>query len=107
MINGSRPSGGTGTAILPVDGVVVVSAVGNPLVTQWRATVSGCHILALGAACRPIYSGGFGRYPIYVFTTQGIMALPQSTSGNYGEPRLITETVIAGDSHPVAGALVH
>ncbi|MBQ3323691.1 MAG: hypothetical protein IJG81_02475 [Muribaculaceae bacterium] len=103
MINGSHPSGGTGTAILPVDGVVVVSAVGNPLATQWRATVSGCHILALGAACRPIYSGGFGRYPIYVFTTQGIMALPQSTSGSYGEPRLITETVIAGDSRPVAG----
>ena len=100
---GSISGQGSSSVLLPVHGTVAVSEVGNPLVTQWRADVSGCRILALGAACRPIYSGGFGRYPIYVFTTQGIMALPQSTSGTWGEPRLITEVVIASGAKPVAG----
>ncbi len=103
MTTGSIQSSANDNNAIPTKGEIVVSAVGNPLVTQWRATVSGCSILALGAACRPIYSGGFGRYPIYIFTTQGIMALPQSTNGNYGEPRLITETVIASNPKPVAG----
>ena len=103
MTAGSLPSQGSSLITIPGEGTVVVSAVGNPLVTQWRAEVSGCRILALGAACRPIYSGGFGRYPIYVFTTQGIMALPQSTSGSWGEPRLITEVVLANGANPVAG----
>lgn len=103
MTPGPHPSGGSGKALMPAGGTVVVSAVGNPLVVQWRAAVSGCDILAMGAACRPIYSGGFGRYPIYIFTTQGIMALPQSTAGNYGEPRLITQAVIARESRPVQG----
>ncbi len=103
MTAGSLPSQGSSSITIPGEGTVVVSAVGNPLVTQWRAEVSGCRILALCAACRPIYSGGFGRYPIYVFTTQGIMALPQSTSGSWGEPRLITEVVLANGANPVAG----
>ncbi len=103
LIAGSISGQGSSSVLFPVHGTVAVSEVGNPLVTQWRAEVSGCRILALGAACRPIYSGGFGRYPIYVFTTQGIMALPQSTSGTWGEPRLITEVVIASGAKPVAG----
>lgn len=103
MTTGTISGQGTSSVSIPSQGTVVVSAVGNPLVTQWRAEVSGCRILALGAACRPIYSGGFGRYPIYVFTTQGIMALPQSTSGAWGEPRLITEVVLADGTKPVAG----
>lgn len=103
MATGTISTAASGNSTIPAQGEIMVSAVGNPLVTQWRATVSGCSILALGAACRPIYSGGFGRYPIYIFTNQGIMALPQSTSGNYGEPRLITETLIASDSTLVAG----
>jgi len=100
---GSLPDIDPSRVVVPADGTVMVSAVGNPLVTQWKTAVIGCAIMALGAACRPIYSGGFGRYPIYLFTNQGIMALPQSTSGTYGEPRLITETVLACGSHPVAG----
>ena len=100
---GSISGQGTSSVVIPAQGSVVVSAVGNPFVAQWRAEVSGCRILALGAACRPIYSGGFGRYPIYVFTTQGIMALPQSTNGTWGEPRLITEAVLGDGAKPVAG----
>ena len=103
MAAGTISGQGASSVTIPSQGMVVVSAVGNPLVTQWRAEVSGCRILALGAACRPIYSGGFGRYPIYVFTTQGIMALPQSTSGTWGEPRLVTEVVLASGAKPVAG----
>ncbi len=103
MTTGTISGQGSSSVTLPSQGTIVVSAVGNPLVTQWRAEVSGCCILALGAACRPIYSGGFGRYPIYVFTTQGIMALPQSSNGTWGEPRLITEVVLAYGARPVAG----
>lgn len=103
MTTGTISGQGSSSVTLPSQGTVVVSEVGNPLVTQWRAEVSGCRILALGAACRPIYSGGFGRYPIYVFTTQGIMALPQSTKGTWGEPRLITEVVLGDGAKPVAG----
>ena len=103
LVTGTLPPANAAVAAIPTQGTILVSAVGNPLVTQWRAAVSGCAIRAMGAACRPIYSGGFGRYPIYLFTTQGIMALPQTTSGSYGEPRLITETVLAQGSMPVAG----
>lgn len=103
LVTGTLPPANAAVAAIPTQGTILVSAVSNPLVTQWRAAVSGCAIRAMGAACRPIYSGGFGRYPIYLFTTQGIMALPQSTSGSYGEPRLITETVLARGSVPVAG----
>jgi hypothetical protein len=103
LVTGTLPPANAAVAAIPTQGTILVSAVGNPLVTQWRAAVSGCAIRAMGAACRPIYSGGFGRYPIYLFTTQGIMALPQTTSGSYGEPRLITETVLAQGSVPVAG----
>ncbi len=101
---GSLPGGGGEVAVVPSQGTLVVSAVGNSLVTEWRAQVSGATIMALGAACRPIYSGGFGRYPIYLFTSEGIMALPQSTTGKYGEPRLIAQAVIADRAVPVAGA---
>ena len=103
LVTGTLPPANAAVAAIPTHGTILVSAVGNPLVTQWSAAVSGCAIRAMGAACRPIYSGGFGRYPIYLFTTQGIMALPQTTSGSYGEPRLITETVLAQGSVPVAG----
>ena len=103
MTTGTISGQGSVSVAISSQGMVAVSAVGNPFVTQWRAEVSGCRILALGAACRPIYSGGFGRYPIYVFTTQGIMALPQSTTGSWGEPRLITEVVLAGGAKPVSG----
>lgn len=103
MTTGTLPGASNSHATLAANGIVLVSAVGNPFVTQWQASVSGSRILALGAACRPIYSGGFGRYPIYIFTTQGIMALPQSTSGKYGESRLITEVVLAHNSTPVSG----
>lgn len=98
--NGTVDGSGSSVIIEPANGLLVVSTVGNPLVTQWQAAVSGNSIMGLAAACRPIYSGGFGRYPVYLFTDHGIMALPQHNSGNYGEPRLISQEVLAGGATP-------
>lgn len=103
MTGGAVSPSGSSVAILPSQGTLTVSAVGNALVTQWRTMVSGCEIRGLAAACRPIYSGGFGRYPIYLFTNEGIMALPQSLGGTFGEPRLISEAVLAAEAVPVGG----
>lgn len=103
MTTGTAGTNGSDHIDLPSGGALVVSAVGNPLVTQWRAAVSGTSIMGLAAACRPIYSGGFGRYPVYLFTDEGIMALPQQVNGNFGEPRLISSLVIGSGSTPCAG----
>ena len=65
--------------------------------------VSGCTILALAPACRPIYSGGFGRYPVYLFTSRGIMALPQRANELFAEPRIIRQQVIGPGAAPLAG----
>ena len=99
---GTIPAGGDSTVLLPAEGMIRVSHIGNPLVINWQATVSGCSILALAPACRPIYSGGFGRYPVYLFTSRGIMALPQRASEAFAEPRLISQQVIATGATPLA-----
>jgi len=107
MVSGAVDSGAADALVEAASGTLVVSAVNNALVGQWQATVSGHSIMGLGAACRPIYSGGFGRYPIYLFTHDGIMALPQLASGIYGEPRLISQEVLASGAKPVmAGDVV-
>jgi len=103
MVSGTITATSTNCVVVPVRGCVVVSAVANALVAQWRTVVSGCSINGMAAACRPIYSGGFGRYPIYLFTSRGIMALPQRTSGVFGEPRLISEQILANGAVPVTG----
>lgn len=103
MSSGSVSASGNPIVSIPAQGTLMVSAVGNALVTQWRTLVSGTTIRGIAAACRPIYSGGFGRYPIYLFTDEGIMALPQQANGTFREPRLISETVLAPDAVPVAG----
>jgi hypothetical protein len=65
---------GNDNSVLLNPGNVYVSKVANPLVRQWSTEVCGGDILAMAPACRPIYSGGFGRYPIYLFTSQGIIS---------------------------------
>lgn len=103
LLVGTITPAGDSVVAVPSQGELVISDVGNPLVTKWRATVSGCSIMALGAACRPIYSGGFGRYPIYLFTNEGIMALPQLANGAFAEPRLVSSQVLADGARPVSG----
>ena len=84
-------------------GLLLTHAIDNPFVLEYRHNVSGGEIRALTAASKPIYSGGLGRYPLYIFTQNGIFALPQNASGEYGEARLIHNTAIASDVKPVQG----
>ena len=83
-------------------GSVVVSAPGNALVEAHRRNVMGVVPLAMAVVTRPLYSSGFGRYPVYVFSDDGIYAIPQSgATGALGEARLVDRTVIAADVAPV------
>lgn len=85
-------------------GNVIASVPGNPLVEAHRRQVLGARPLALAVVTRPLYSGGFGRYPVYVFTDDGIYAIPQSSvAGTLGEARLVDRTVIAATVSPVEG----
>ena len=84
-------------------GDVIVSAPGNALVEAHRRTVLGTTPLAITVMPRPLYSNGLGRYPVYVFTDDGIYAIPQDPSGTLGEARLVDRTVIAPDVAPVEG----
>lgn len=82
-------------------GDIVVSAPGNALAESHRRSVLGAVPLALAVVTRPLYSGGFGRYPVYVFSDDGIYAIPQSATGTLGEARLVDRTVIATGVAPV------
>lgn len=84
-------------------GDVVVSCPGNAFVEAHRRSVLGTLPLALAVVTRPLYSSGFGRYPVYVFGDDGIYAIPQSATGTLGEARLIDCTVIAANVLPVEG----
>lgn len=58
----------TQSAVVPSPGRLTVSHIAQPLITEFSQTVTGAEIVALAATERPIYSGGFGRHPLYVFT---------------------------------------
>lgn len=85
------------------NGTVVVSAPGNPFVEAHRRVVQGALPIAMAVTTRPLYSSGFGRYPVYLFSDDGIYAIPQSATGVLGEARLVDRTVIATDVAPVEG----
>lgn len=82
-------------------GEVIESAPGNAMVEFQRRSVLGALPLALTVVTRPLYSGGFGRYPVYIFTDDGIYAIPQTPGGTLGEARLVDRTVAAADVEPV------
>lgn len=84
-------------------GDVIVTPPGNALVEAHRCSVTGTVPLAMAVVTKPLYSGGFGRYPVYVFTGDGIFAVPQSTMGALGEARLVDRTVVMPDVAPVEG----
>ena len=84
-------------------GDVVVSMSGNPLAESHRRRVVGAVPIAMAVVTRPLYSSGFGRYPVYVFTDDGIYAIPQSATGMLGEARLVDRTVIAAGVPPAEG----
>ena len=82
-------------------GDVVMSAPGNALTEAHRCSVLGAVPLAMTVVTRPLYSGGFGRYPVYVFTDDGIYAIPQRAADTLGEARLVDRTVIDSRVMPV------
>ena len=85
------------------DGRVTMSVAGNALVTEQQVTIADQSLLALAAVSRSLYSGGFGRYPVYVFTTHGIYALPLTSGNRLSTPRLVSRAVIAAGTWPVEG----
>lgn len=91
------------TAEVSAHGRLTVSHIGQPLVQEFCHTVTGAEILALAATERPIYSGGYGRHPLYVFSSQGIYVVPQSSSGAFGEAKLMSRKVIDAHTWPVSG----
>ena len=84
-------------------GEVVVSVPGNAMAQSNSRIVAGASPLAMAVVTKPLYSGGFGRYPVYLFTDDGIFAIPQRATGSLGEARLVDRTVIAVDVPPVEG----
>lgn len=82
---------------------LAVSEVLNPFVFTTKSVGLHHDILAMATAVTPIYNGGFGRYPIYLFTTGGILALAQGTTA-YGGTRPVAEQIIADEMTPVTGA---
>lgn len=86
-----------------VSGFVTVSETGNPLVRRQLALTGGERVLAIVPARKPIYNGGFGRYPLYLFTTGGVLALSQQASGGYGDTRLVCDHILDPAVPPVAG----
>lgn len=89
---------------IDADGILAVSRPGNPLVTARQQVITGATVRAIMPLSRAIYSNGFGRYPLALFTTEGIYALPQTTAGAvFGEARLLDRTVIATGCRPIEG----
>ncbi|MBR1935891.1 MAG: hypothetical protein IJ835_07575 [Muribaculaceae bacterium] len=84
-------------------GQLDIYALACPLAVERHDTVAGSDIIAIGAAARPVYSGGFGRYPVYLFTSMGIYALPQATTGATREMRLIDTAIINSSVPPAVG----
>ncbi|MDY4733318.1 MAG: hypothetical protein SO255_02765 [Sodaliphilus sp.] len=93
----------TQSAVVPSPGRLTVSHIAQPLITEYSQTVTGAEIVALAATERPIYSGGFGRHPLYVFTDQGIFVMPQSSSGALGEAKLMSRKALDAHTRPISG----
>lgn len=85
------------------DGTLACSAHGNAMSITQSLRVTGARIMALAPVLRPIYSGGFGRYAVYLFTDDGVYAVAQSATGVLGEARLVDRSVIAPGCGPVDG----
>lgn len=76
-------------------GSIITSSKGNPFVWSVNNCAEGMAIDAVAVSVRPIYSGGIGRYPLYLFCSDGLYALPQLTNAEYGGMRLISRRRIS------------
>ena len=84
----------------PLAGWLAISGKGNPLVWQLSRPLTGTAIRAIASATSPAYHSGLGRYPLFIFATDGVYALPQLSSGNYGEVRMLSRHTIATGCQP-------
>lgn len=85
-------------------GLLAVSVPGNPLSMLRHRVVTGAEVSAIVPLSRPVYSNGFGRYPIALFTAEGIYAVPQTNAGgSFGEPRLLSRATLAEGCQPIEG----
>lgn len=88
---------------LNASNLFTMSHTGNPLVHTLPSQLTGATIVAVAIASKPIYTSAFGHYPIYLFTRQGLFAVPQRSSGDYGEARLVDHKILAQGFSPVHG----
>lgn len=82
----------------PIRNAVQVSAVANPFVTEQQRTVSQSEVLALAGVRKSVYSSTFGRYPVYVFTREGIFALSYKAKGDYSDAQYIDNRTIGSEN---------
>ena len=104
VIECTASAAGTGRLYcVTATGTLTVGLPGNPLVNVPQRVVSGAAVLAMALMPRAIHSNAFGRYPLVLFTTEGIYAVPQTTaaSATFGEPRLLSRLVADGAVKPV------
>ena len=87
---------------LAVRAVLEVSEVQNPFVFTTMNVGLHHDIIAMATVVTPLYNGGFGRYPIYLFTSGGIHALAQGAKA-YGSTRPLSELIIDSTLQPVTG----
>lgn len=76
---------GTGESIIPMPNQIYTSAVNNPFyfpVANILEVGTG-EILALASMTKPVSTGQFGEFPLYVFTTEGIWALQVGNDGTF------------------------
>ncbi|MGN0213495.1 MAG: hypothetical protein ACI4AH_01650 [Muribaculaceae bacterium] len=81
-------------------GYLALSSNGNPLVWHLNKTLPGTRIAAIASWVSPTYHSGLGRYPLFLFCSDGIYALPLLSSGNYGEARMLSRHTIASGCQP-------
>jgi hypothetical protein len=72
-----------------------VSSVNNlinfPLIQTYQ--VGNGNIVGFASSTRALSQGQFGQYPLYVFTTEGIYAMEQTTTGTYASTQPISREV--------------
>lgn len=87
---------------------LMVSEVQNPFVFPLggRVTLSG-DIISVATTTKALSTGQFGQFPLYVFTTDGIWALPLSEEGKPAASQPMSRDVaIRGTVSPIDQAIV-
>jgi hypothetical protein len=62
-----------------------------PLINTYQ--VGNGDIVGFASSTRALSQGQFGQYPLYVFTTEGIYAMEQTTTGTYSSSQPISREV--------------